>query len=121
MIWMAYRQFRVSALVAVVGLAAAAAVIVPTGLNLAHLYDTSGIAPCQANGGDCGFLIDGFLSNYSHLRPFALLVPTVPALIGLFWGAPLVARELETGTHRLAWTQGVTRTRWLLWKLVFVG
>ena len=41
--------------------------------------------------------------------------------IGIFWGAPLVARELETGTFRLAWTQSVTRTRWLVVKLVLVG
>jgi len=40
------------------------------------------------------------------------LVVAVPGLIGIFWGAPLVARELETGTYRLAWTQSVTRKRW---------
>ena len=45
----------------------------------------------------------------------------VPALIGMFWGAPLIARELETGTYRLAWTQGVTRKRWLAVKLGLVG
>jgi hypothetical protein len=45
----------------------------------------------------------------------------VPALIGIFWGAPLLARELETGTHRLAWNQSVTRTRWLATKLAIVG
>ncbi|WNI34128.1 transporter [Streptomyces sp. ITFR-6] len=45
----------------------------------------------------------------------------VPALIGMFWGAPLVARELESGTHRLAWNQGVTRTRWLLTKIGLTG
>jgi hypothetical protein len=38
-------------------------------------------------------------------------------LIGLFWGAPLIARELESGTHRLAWTQSVSRRRWLVAKL----
>jgi hypothetical protein len=32
----------------------------------------------------------------------------VPLLFGLFWGAPLLAREFEDGTHNLAWTQGVT-------------
>jgi ABC-type transport system involved in multi-copper enzyme maturation permease subunit len=37
-----------------------------------------------------------------------------PLLLGMFWGAPLVARELEQGTHRLAWTQTVTRRRWFL-------
>jgi hypothetical protein len=44
-------------------------------------------------------------------------VAALPAIIGVFWGAPLIARELETGTHRLAWTQSVTRTRWLATKL----
>ncbi len=45
----------------------------------------------------------------------------VPGLIGMFWGAPLIAREFETGTFRLAWTQGVTRTRWLAAKLSVAG
>jgi ABC-type transport system involved in multi-copper enzyme maturation permease subunit len=45
----------------------------------------------------------------------------VPALIGIFWGAPLIAREVETGTHRLAWNQSVTRTRWLVTKLAIIG
>ena len=45
----------------------------------------------------------------------------VPVLIGMFWGAPLIAHELETGTFRLAWTQSVSRLRWLLVKLGLVG
>ena len=46
-----------------------------------------------------------------------VLVITVPAILGMFCGAPLVARELEEGTFRLAWTQSVTRTRWLTLRL----
>ena len=49
------------------------------------------------------------------------LVLLVPALLGMFWGAPLIAREIETGTFRLAWTQSVTRLRWLLVKMGLVG
>jgi hypothetical protein len=49
------------------------------------------------------------------------LVKAVPALISIFWGAPLVAREMETGTFRLAWTQSVTRARWLVTKLAMLG
>ena len=45
------------------------------------------------------------------------MVALAPAVIGAFWGAPLVARELEAGTHRLVWNQSVTRTRWLATKL----
>ena len=44
-----------------------------------------------------------------------------PAVIGMFWGAPLVARELEAGTHRLVWNQSVTRTRWLLIKVGLIA
>ena len=39
-------------------------------------------------------------------------------MIGAFAGAPLLARELETGTFRFAWTQGVGRMRWLVALLV---
>ena len=33
------------------------------------------------------------------------IVAVVPVLLGAFWGAPLVARELEAGTYRLVWTR----------------
>ena len=45
----------------------------------------------------------------------------LPALVGMFVGAPLLARELEHGTHRLAWTQSVTRRRWLLSKTLLLA
>jgi hypothetical protein len=50
-----------------------------------------------------------------------VLVITVPAILGIFFGAPLVAGELEDGTFRLAWTQSVTRTRWLAARLAVTG
>jgi hypothetical protein len=57
---------------------------------------------------------------FTPLLLIGFLVVLVPAVIGAFWGAPLVAREIETGTHRLVWNQSVTRTRWLAVKLAFV-
>jgi hypothetical protein len=50
-----------------------------------------------------------------------VLVVVVPGIVGMFWGAPLVARELEDGTFRLAWTQSVTRARWLSARLAVTG
>jgi uncharacterized membrane protein len=51
---------------------------------------------------------------YGWLRGAAgIAVLVVPGLVGVFWGAPLIAPELAAGTYRLAWTQSVTRTRWL--------
>jgi len=49
------------------------------------------------------------------------LLLATPALIGVFWGAPLVTREIEAGTFRLAWNQSVTRARWLAVKLGLIG
>jgi hypothetical protein len=54
----------------------------------------------------------------------ALLIAVVaflPGIIGVFWGAPLITRELEHGTHRLVWNQSITRVRWLAVKLVLIG
>jgi len=50
-----------------------------------------------------------------------VLMLFLPAIVGVFWGAPLVARELEAGTHRLVWNQSVSRTRWLATKLLVTG
>ena len=117
MIRLAWLQARIQTMVTVAGVAALAVVLALTGSNLAHLYSTN-IAPCVANGDCSPTTLNSFLHNYSGLRNgLDILVLFVPALIGIFWGAPMVARELEAGTFRLAWTQSVTRTRWLAIKL----
>jgi hypothetical protein len=120
MMWLAWRQFRVQAAVAAGALAILAVVLACTGPHLVHLYDTT-VATCAAHG-DCSTAGSNFLTN-DHLLAVLLnvLVVVVPALIGLFFGAPLFAREFETRTHRLAWTQSVTRTRWLAVKFGLVG
>lgn len=121
MMWLTWRQFRAQAAVAFAALAVIAVVLGVTGTQLAHLYATSGIGGCTATGGDCGSLVDKFLGHYHLLQNVGNVLVAAPVLVGIFWGAPLVARELETGTYRLAWTQSVTRTRWLAVKLAVVG
>jgi hypothetical protein len=46
------------------------------------------------------------------------LLFALPVLLGAFVGAPLLAREYETGTFRFAWTQGAGRGRWAVSTLV---
>jgi hypothetical protein len=53
--------------------------------------------------------------------PGGVFLQLVPVLIGAFAGAPVLARELETGTFRYAWTQGFGRWRWALAKLVLLA
>lgn len=120
MIWMTWRQFRTQAIVALAALAAAAVAAAVTGPALAHLYDTV-VATCRAHG-DCPAVTSAFLLH-DHALQIGLdtLVVVAPGIIGVFWGAPLVARELDAGTFRQAWTQSVTRTRWLAVKLGVLG
>src|SRR5947209_948681 len=114
----AWLQSRSQTLVTAGLLAGLAVVAAITGVQLSHLFHSS-VAHCT---GDCGFAIDHFLKHYGFLdNAFDILARAVPALLGMFWGAPLLARELETGTYRLAWTQSVSRSRWVLTKLAVGG
>lgn len=56
-------------------------------------------------------LLYEFMKNYSH----GMLL--IPVLIGALVAGPVIAREMESGTHRLAWTQSVSPARWLASKL----
>src|SRR3984957_8835726 len=120
MIRFAWLQARTQTAIAVAALAAAAVVAAVTGPRLLHFYDTQVLTCHVAN--DCTSVTTAFLASYRWMQVFApILLLVLPALIGMFWGAPLVARELETGTFRMAWTQSVTRGRWLAVKLVLLG
>ncbi len=50
----------------------------------------------------------------SHANYVSMGIGLLPFLVGLMLGAPLVASEIDARTNRLAWSQGITRTRWLL-------
>ena len=120
MIWMTWRQFRTQAIVALAALAAAAITAAVTGPHLIQLYDTV-VATCRAHG-DCPTVTSAFLFRDHALEVgMDVLIVVAPGIIGVFWGAPLVARELDAGTFRQAWTQSITRTRWLAVKLGVVG
>ncbi len=120
MIRLTLRQFRAEAVISFGLLAALGVVLVITGPHLAQVNEAFQRA-CRAEG-DCSttpnpvFGVDVLLQGV-----LPLVVIFVPALIGVFFGAPLIARELETGTFRLAWTQSVTLRRWLVVKLALVG
>jgi ABC-type transport system involved in multi-copper enzyme maturation permease subunit len=120
MIWLTWRQSRAQTLVAAGALAVLAVTFAITGPQLVHLYDTT-VATCHSHH-DCALALHAFASQDSLLQNLNIFVmQVVPGLIGVFWGAPLIARELETGTHRLALTQSVSRGRWLAVKLGMTG
>jgi hypothetical protein len=118
MAWVTWRQHR-AALAGVAALLGAWAVYLwLTGLQVHHAY--AAVTACRpASSIACGEIISGFNLTYGDpALTAAVLLQVVPALIGAFAGAPVLARELETGTFRYAWTQGFRRWRWTLAKLV---
>jgi hypothetical protein len=123
MLWLTWRQHRAEGLGGLLLLAALAAVLVVTGLPMHAAYSKQGVAACVAGVGvaaDCEVLLQQFAGRYVGLGDQLALLTVLPVLAGVFIGAPLLGRELEHGTWRLAWAQGVTRTRWLAVKLVLL-
>jgi hypothetical protein len=99
MTWLTWRQFRIPALSVFAALVLIGVVLAITGPELVG----------RTNFSDQDALFGGTI----------LVLYLLPAVIGVFWGVPMITRELESGTHSLVWNQTVTRKRWLTTKLGF--
>jgi hypothetical protein len=114
MTWLVWRQHRIQFLLGAALLAAFTVLILITGVQVADQFRAAQAA-CALHQG-CRHL--GGLFMGSHVVGF-LVISTLgaPVLVGLFWGAPLVAAEAEAGTTQFAWMQSVTRKHWLTVKI----
>ena len=149
MTWLVWRQHRQQLLFGVAGLIVLGAFFLATGLPIHDRFEEAGLPDCLPqtidstvvanlyepiatgpSGDDsteaitrCAQTADAFYDDYSYVFDVGLLLLILPMLVGIFWGAPLVAREIEHGTHRLVWTQGTSRLRWAATKfgLVSIG
>ncbi len=97
MAWVTWRQHRATLAGVAVFLGALAVYLWLTGLQIHHSYATA-CHPASSLACDINFA-GRYAISVNILR---VLLQAVPALIGAFAGAPLLARELETGTFRFA-------------------
>jgi hypothetical protein len=111
MTWVVWRQYRAQAAIAGALLAALAALLVVTGLQAASQWH-SALTACSASH-SCGNLSSSLFLGSHAVGFLVVLTLGVPAMLGMLLGAPLLAHEFETGTSQYAWTQSVTRRRWL--------
>jgi hypothetical protein len=125
MIWMTWRQFRTPALATRGLLLVVLGGLALTWAEVTELATQTGYTGCQ--GDACRVAGEDFLqalqpgwASEFHIAAIGALY-LLPALLGIFWGAPLVARELESGTYRMVFSQSVSRGRWLLVKLAVGG
>jgi len=94
-----------------------------THLPIASAFDRDSLSAClpPAARTGCDIIVPHFESQFAGLVTATRFLAVVPLLAGVFVGAPLIARELEFGTYRFAWTQGVSRRRWLLSKTALLA
>ena len=111
MSWLIWRLYRAQAVIVALLIAAFAALLLITGVQMAAQWHSALVTCAQSHS--CGNLA-GTLFLCSHAVGFLVIMTLgVPAVLGMLCGAPLVASELETGTSQFAWTQSTTRRRWL--------
>jgi hypothetical protein len=124
MIWVAWRQHRTQAVTALALFCVLAIFSVAVGSYIRAVFDSDGLGTCLARSGgaDCAGTITSFVNKFSGpvTLPVTLATFVIPGMFGAVSGAPLLGRELEHGTWRLAWSQTVPRTRWLVTKLTVV-
>lgn len=118
MIWLSWRLQRTETLVALGVLVLLAALLVPTGINMSDAYHHDGLGACLSinQSRACSNAIGGFRARFQSISDLASWFTLVPGLLGVLLAAPFVY-DLEHGTYRLAWTQSITRGRWLVGKL----
>jgi ABC-type transport system involved in multi-copper enzyme maturation permease subunit len=150
--WLVWRQHRKHLFFGLAALATLAIFMVPTGISMHDEFQQRGLSEClpgliraeaatydphrlrgvtesdavteeAREEAHCFEQVDAFFGGHQTIILVGLLLLILPLLAGMFWGAPLIAREVENGTHRLVWTQGVSRVRWVLVKtgLLSVG
>jgi hypothetical protein len=116
MAWVIWRQHRLALCGVAALLGALALCLWIVGLHVHHAYAEA--TACRPTG---SFACEGLIGRFDgidNVLSNGYVLQAVPALIGAFVGAPVLARELETGTFRYAWTQGFGPWRWTLAKLV---
>ncbi len=122
MVWVTWRHHRTQVAVCACLVAAACLLLYTLGAPM-HVAWSNGPAGClNVTAGACGGLLAGFQTRFAgSLEQLLGWLNLLPPLIGAFIGAPLLAREFETGTWRLAFTQAVPRTRWLTTKILLLS
>ena len=125
MIWVSWRQHRSQAIACLGVLAGLAIYAIVVGSSMRTAFGNDGLTACLAHsqGTACPNAVGAFTGEFGSEVNIAFwsVALIVPGLIGVLVGAPLIARELEYGTWRLAWSQTIPRARWLTVKLALVA
>jgi hypothetical protein len=123
MTWLVWRQRRGEAIGVALVLAGLGLVALPAGMHLHQVAAAFTLDRCQtaSPSAACAPVLGAFDAIARLLTGVVPWLSFLPGLLGVFIGAPLIAREIDEGTWRLAWSQSVTRWRWLRAQLTGAG
>lgn len=117
--WVTWRQHRTVLLVLTGAIAACALILFYYGRQMHTDFTSFDLSSCLPGHSpkDCTFATQEFHSDQNRVSQLMAAFLPLPIIFGLFIGAPLLAREYESGTYRFAFTQGAGRTRWMVTKI----
>lgn len=122
MLWLTWRQYRGQVVITAAVLVALGGLLLLSGLDAAAYLADNAPPGCPGSAEICDSITQGLAQRYQRISVVLDLLPIgAPAVIGAFWGAPLVSREFERRTNRLAWTQSISVARWLSLKLAVLS
>jgi hypothetical protein len=118
MIWVSWRQQRTETIIGAAILVAVAALLVPSGLNMASAYHDAHLGSCLGANPSraCDFQIGDFVHRFEGMGNLIAWFTLLPGLIGVLLAAPFV-NPFEHGTYRLDWTQSISRGTWISRKI----
>lgn len=118
MLWLTWRQHRAQILLTFGLMSVLGVLFLITGLQAAGYVAEHAPPGCPGPAVRCREVNTALRDWYDPMyTTFGLLPLAGPALVGAFWGAPLLGREFERGTNKLAWSQALPLGRWLGAKL----
>ena len=79
------------------------------------------LTPNAANVGVCVGLESRIGESTFGVTIVDIALHVLPVVLGTFIGAPLIAREFESGTYRFTWTQGMPRALWFALKFTLLA
>ncbi|HEV8461981.1 MAG TPA: hypothetical protein VGQ38_14875 [Gaiellaceae bacterium] len=118
MIWVSWRQQRTETIIGAAILVALAALLIPSGINMASAYHDAHLGSCLGAHASraCDFQVGSFVQRFEGIANLIAWFTLVPGLIGVLLAAPFV-NPFEQGTYRLDWTQSISRGNWISRKL----
>lgn len=129
MVWLTWKQHSIEVLLGIAIILCVSLLLIVTGVHIYDAYQQYITSPCHLQPVDCirrkglfsDYINDGAFGNHTGEIAFFLTILFLPLVPGVFLGTLVVAREIEQGTYRMIWTQGISWSRWMLLKLAVLG